>query len=174
LAEQLGETKILLNAKIIAFKFKPSLADYHEIRDLTGDKWNSTKEILLKYLSKSSFYGGGSDAKVDIFLDEGLIDQAIAVVEGSYCSRELRLRVMQVAAGFNSEWVITKGKALAEDIINRGKSEYYEDAVKWLEQVKRGYHASNQQEEWRSYRQQLIEVNSKKRKLMEIVKRKGI
>jgi uncharacterized Zn finger protein len=174
LAEQLGETKILLNAKIIAFKLKPSLADYHEIRDLTGDKWNSTKEILLKYLSKSSFYGGGSDAKVDIFLDEGLIDQAIAVVEGGYCSRELRLRVMQVAAGFDPQWVITKGKALAEDIINRGKSEYYEDAVKWLEQVKRGYLASSQQEEWRSYRQQLVEVNSKKRKLMEIVKRKGL
>ena len=174
LAEQLGETKILLNAKIIAFKLKPSLADYHEIRDLTGDKWNSTKEILLKYLSKSSFYGGGSDAKVDIFLDEGLIDQAIAVVDSDYCSRQLRLRVMQAAAGFNPQWVITKGKAFAEDIINRGKSEYYDDAVKWLEQVKRGYLASNQQEEWRSYRQQLIEVNSKKRKLMEIVKRKGL
>jgi uncharacterized Zn finger protein len=70
--------------------------------------------------------------------------------------------------------VITKGKAFAEDIINRGKSEYYEDAVKWLEQVKRGYLASNQQEEWSSYRQQLVEVNSKKRKLMEIVKRKGL
>ena len=174
LAEQLGETKILLNAKIIAFKLKPSLTDYHEIRDLTGDKWQSTKEILLKYLSKSSFYGGGSDAKVDIFLDEGLIDQAIAVVEGSYCSRQLRLRVMQVAAGFDPQWVISKGKALAGDIINRGKSEYYEDAVKWLEQVKRAYLASNQQEEWRSYRQQLMEVNSKKRKLMEIVKRKGL
>ena len=173
LAEQLGETKILLNAKIIAFKLKPSLTDYHEIRDLTGDKWNSTKEILLKYLSKLNSYGI-SDAKVDIFLEEELIDQAIAVVDGSYCSRELRLRVMQVAAGFNPEWVITKGKALAEDIINRGKSEYYEDAVKWLEQVKGGYLASNQQEEWRSYRQQLVEVNSKKRKLMEIVKRKGL
>jgi uncharacterized Zn finger protein len=129
---------------------------------------------LLKYLSKSSFYGGGSDAKVDIFLDEGLIDQAIAVVEGSYCSRELRLRVMQVAAEFNPQWVISKGKAFAEDIINRGKSEYYEDAVKWLEQVKRAYLASKQEEEWRSYRQQLVEVNSKKRKLMEIVKRKGL
>ncbi len=174
LAEQLGETKILLNAKIIAFKLKPSLIDYHEIRDLTGDKWNSTKEILLKYLSKSSFYGGGSDAKVDIFLEEELIDQAIAVVDGSYCSRGLRLRVMQVAAGFNPQWVITKGKALAEDIINRGKSEHYDDAVSWLEQVKLAYLASNQQEEWRSYRQQLIEVNSKKRKLMEIVKRKGL
>jgi uncharacterized Zn finger protein len=173
LAEQLGETKILLNAKIIAFKLKPSLADYHEIRDLTGDKWNSTKEILLKYLSKLNLYGI-SDAKVDIFLDEGLIDQAIDVVDSDYCSRQLRLRVMQVAAGFNPQWVITKGKAFAEDIINRGKSEYYEDAVKWLEQVKRGYLASNQQEEWRSYRQQLIEVNSKKRKLMEIVKRKGL
>ena len=81
---------------------------------------------------------------------------------------------MQVAAGFDPQWVISKGKALAGDIINRGKSEYYEDAVKWLEQVKRAYLASNQQEEWRSYRQQLIEVNSKKRKLMEIVKRKGL
>ena len=174
LAEQLGETKILLNAKIIAFKFNPSLADYHEIRDLTGDKWNSTKEILLKYLPRSNSFGGGSEAKVDIFLDEGLIDQAIAVVEGGYCSRELRLRVMQVAAGFDPQWVITKGKALAEDIINRGKSEHYDDAVSWLEQVKRAYLASNQQEEWRSYRQQLVEVNSKKRKLMEIVKRKGL
>jgi uncharacterized Zn finger protein len=174
LAEQLGETKILLNAKIIAFKLKPSLTDYHEIRDLTGDKWNSTKEILLKYLPRSNSFGGGSEAKVDIFLDEGLIDQAIAVVEGGYCSRELRLRVMQVAAGFDPQWVITKGKALAEDIINRGKSEHYDDAVSWLEQVKRAYLASNQQEEWRSYRQQLVEVNSKKRKLMEIVKRKGL
>ena len=173
LAKQLGETKILLNAKIIAFKLKPSLIDYHEIRDLTEDKWNSTKEILLKYLSILDSYGR-YDAKVDIFLEEELIDQAIAVVEGGYCSRELRLRVMQVAAKFNPEWVINKGKALAEDIINRGKSEHYEDAVKWLEEVKRGYLASNQQEEWRSYRQQLIEVNSKKRKLMEIVKRKGL
>jgi uncharacterized Zn finger protein len=43
-----------------------------------------------------------------------------------------------------------------------------------LEQVKRAYLASKQEEEWRSYRQQLVEVNSKKRKLMEIVKRKGI
>ena len=51
---------------------------------------------------------------------------------------------------------------------------YYEDAVKWLEQVKLAYLASNQQEDWRSYRQQLMEVNSKKRKLMEIVKRKGL
>jgi uncharacterized Zn finger protein len=79
-----------------------------------------------------------------------------------------------VAAGFDPQWVITKGKALAEDIINRGKSEHYDDAVSWLEQVKRAYLASNQQEEWRSYRQQLVEVNSKKRKLMEIVKRKGL
>ena len=87
LAEQLGETKILLNAKIIAFKLKPSLTDYHEIRDLTGDKWNSTKEILLKYLSKLNLYGI-SDAKVDIFLEEELIDQAINVVDSDYCSRQ--------------------------------------------------------------------------------------
>jgi uncharacterized Zn finger protein len=75
---------------------------------------------------------------------------------------------------YNPQWVITKAKSLAEDIITRGKSDDYEQAIKWLEQVRNGYQSLKQDKEWLTYRNQLVEVNARKRKLMELVKRKGI
>jgi uncharacterized Zn finger protein len=173
LAERLGATGILLNAKIIAFKLKPSLADYHQIRDLTKNKWNLTKGILLKYLAQLDSFPA-SEAKVDIFLEEGLFDEAIAIANTSYCQSYVRLRVMQAVIKSNPEWVISKSKALAEDIITRGKSDDYEQAIAWLEQVRNGYQVLKKEKEWLSYRNQLVEVNARKRKLMELVKRKGL
>jgi uncharacterized Zn finger protein len=173
LAERLGESETLLNAKIIAFKLTPSLADYHQIRDLTKNKWNSTKDVLLKYLLQLDSFAT-AEAKVDIFLEEELFDQAIAIANTSYCRTHDRLRVMQAVISYNPQWVITKAKSLAEDIITRGKSDDYEQAIKWLEQVRNGYQSLKQDKEWLTYRNQLVEVNARKRKLMELVKRKGI
>ncbi len=173
LAESLGESEILLNAKIIAFKLKPALADYHQIRDLTEDKWNLTKDILLKYLLQIDSFAA-SEAKVDIFLEEELFDEAIAIANTSYCQSHTRLRVMQAVIKNNPQWVITRAKALAEDIITRGKSDDYEQAIAWLEQVRNGYQILKQEKEWMIYRNQLVEVNARKRKLMELVKRKGL
>lgn len=173
LAERLGESGTLLNAKIIAFKLTPSLADYHQIRDLTKNKWNSTKDVLLKYLLQLDSFAT-AEAKVDIFLEEELFDQAIAIANTSYCRTHDRLRVMQAVISYNPQWVITKAKSLAEDIITRGKSDDYEQAIKWLEQVRNGYQSLKQDKEWLTYRNQLVEVNARKRKLMELVKRKGI
>ena len=173
LAERLGETGILLNTKIIAFKLRPSLADYHQIRDLTKDKWHSTKDILLTYLAKLDSFAV-SEAKVDIFLEEGLLEEAIAIANTSYCQIHVRLRVMQTVIKNNPQWVITKAKALAEEIITIGKSDSYDNAISWLEQVRSGYQILKKEKEWLSYRNQLVEVNARKRKLMELVKRKGL
>lgn len=173
LAERLGESGTLLNAKIIAFKLTPSLADYHQIRDLTKNKWNSTKDNLLKYLLQLDSFAT-SEAKVAIFLEEELFDQAIAIANTSYCKTYDRLRVMQAVIRSNPQWVITKAKALVEDIITRGKSDDYEQAIAWLEQVRNGYQFLKQEKEWLSYRNHLVEVNARKRKLMELVKRKGL
>jgi uncharacterized Zn finger protein len=172
LAEQLGEEKILLNAKIISFKLQPSLVDYHQIRDLTKDKWNSVKQTLLEYLSTMSDYVLSD--RVDIFLEEEMFDQAIAIANTSYCQSSVRLRVMQAVIKINPQWVITKAKALAEDIITRGKSDAYEEAVSWLGQARNGYLELKQEKDWLSYRHQLVEANARKRKLMELVKLKGI
>jgi uncharacterized Zn finger protein len=173
LAERLEETGIFLNAKIIVFKLKPSIADYHKIRDLTKDKWTSVKAILLKYLAAIDFYGT-SEAKIDIFLEEELFEQAIAIADASYCHTHLRLRVMKAVINIQPQWVISKAKVLAEDIIVRGKSESYDEAIAWIEQVRNGYLALKQGKEWLSYRNELVEVNARKRKLMELFKRKGL
>lgn len=173
LAKRLGESGILLNAKIIAFKLAPSLADYHQIRDLTKYKWNSTKDILLKYLLQLDSFAA-SEAKINIFLEEELFDEAIAIANTSYCKTYDRLRVMQAVISSNPQWVITKAKALSEDIITRGKSDDYEQAIAWLEQVRNGYRILRQEKEWLNYRNQLVEVNARKRKLMELVKRKAL
>jgi uncharacterized Zn finger protein len=171
LAELLGETGILLNAKIIAFKLTPSLADYHQIRDLTRDKWNLTKDILLKYLLQLYSFAA-SEAKVNIFLEEELFDESIEIANTSYCKTYDRLRVMQVVISSNPQWVITKAKTLSKDIITLGKSDDYEQEIAWLEQVRNGYRILKQEKEWLNYRNQLVEVNARKRKLMELLKRK--
>ncbi|MEA5480546.1 SWIM zinc finger family protein [Pseudanabaena galeata UHCC 0370] len=173
LAERLGESGTLLNAKIIAFKLTPSLADYHQIRDLTKNKWNSTKDNLLKYLLQLDSFAT-CEAKVAIFLEEELFDHAIEIANTSYCRTYDRLRVMKAVISANPQWVITKAKSLAEDIITRGKSDDYEQAIEWLEQVRNGYRGLKQEKEWLTYRNQLVEVNMRKRKLMELAKRKGI
>jgi len=115
-----------------------------------------------------------SEAKVNIFLEEELFDEAIAIANNSYCQMYVRLRVMQAVINSKPQWVITKAKSLAEEIIMLGKSDSYEQAITWLEQVRNGYRILKQEKEWLSYRNQLVEVNARKRKLMELVKRKGL
>jgi uncharacterized Zn finger protein len=113
-----------------------------------------------------------SEAKVDIFLEEELFDESIEIANTSYCKTYDRLRVMQIVISSNPQWVITKAKALSEDIITLGKSDDYEQEIAWLEQVRNGYRILKQEKEWLNYRNQLVEMNARKRKLMELVKRK--
>jgi len=173
LAERLGEQDILLEARMIAFKIKPSVADYHQIRDLTKDDWLLIKQDLLRHLTHISEYTP-SEARVDIFLEEGMLNEAIASVDRSYCPLYTRVRVMAAVIDFKPEWVINKSKVLAEEIIDRGNSKAYEDAIAWLEQMRNGYLAMKNEKDWLSYRSQLVTTHGKKRKLMELLNRKGL
>lgn len=173
LAERLGEQDILLEARMVAFKIKPSVAHYHQIRDLTEDDWLLIKQDLLRHLTNISEYSP-SEARIDIFLEEGMLDEAIASVDRSYCPLRTRVRVMAAVLDFKPDWVINKSKVLAEEIIDRGNSKAYEDAIAWLEQMRNGYLAMKKQKDWLSYRSQLITTHGKKRKLMELLTRKGL
>jgi uncharacterized Zn finger protein len=173
LAERFGEQEILLEAKLISFKAIPSLADYHIIRDLTKAQWKSVKPDLIKHLSTISEYAP-SDAKVDIFLEEEMFDEAIAIANNNHCSNYIRLRVMKAVVKINPKWVVAKSQALAEEIIDRGNAKAYEDAIAWLEQMRNGYLAMKNEKDWLSYRSQLVTTHGKKRKLMELLNRKGL
>jgi uncharacterized Zn finger protein len=170
LAEPLG-TRIALTARIIAFKVSPSMKGYRQSQSLSGDAWQSLKPDLLEYLRVQ---GGGinPEAKVQIFLHEGLVDDAISIVDYRYTRDNLIQLVMDAAMSHRPDWVIDKALPPAEDIMNRGKAESYQEAVNWLAKARTAYIQSGRQSDWQAYRKQLVDTHGRKRKLMGLINEK--
>ncbi|MBD2449191.1 SWIM zinc finger domain-containing protein [Nostoc sp. FACHB-152] len=166
LAQKLGNKTTALQAKKIAFQAHPSLEDYQNIQDLAGEEWETVKADLLKILRVYSSWET-SPVKVDIFLQEGLIDDAIAIAnELSEYQSDIIHRVMNSAIPYRPEWVISHASRRAESIMNAGKAEYYDAAVEWLKKARAAYLASNRQADWSKYRAKLMATHARKRKLM--------
>ncbi|OUC12246.1 MAG: hypothetical protein B0A82_23290 [Alkalinema sp. CACIAM 70d] len=172
LAEGLGNTAKALELRVIAFKAKPELADYQALQTLAGKQWKSLQPELLDHLRQLDHWVG-AQARVGIFLQEGLVEDAIAVVD-HYYDRELMLQVMQAATASHSDWVIQLGKKYAEEIMDRGKADRYDRAAQFLQQVQTAYLQSDRQKEWTKYRDQLVTQHGRKRKLMGCMQAVGL
>ena len=158
LALELAERALAITAGILAFKTKPSFWDYQRVGELAGEEWSQLKPDLLHILRSDNLWGSIA-AKVDIFLHEGAIDDAIAAVKtDNYYSTTLIQRVMDAAIPTHPNWVIDRAVPPAESIMNRGKSEHYHAAVEWLKKVRSAYLAQNKGAEWSAYRSQLVEL----------------
>ncbi|MEH2303894.1 SWIM zinc finger family protein [Nostoc sp.] len=166
LAVELGNSEAALLAIKAAFQVKPSFVDYEKMAELAGENWETVKTDLLRIIRTYSAWGTES-AKVDIFLHEGLIDDAIAIASelSSYYS-ELIHRVMNAAIHHNPTWVIANARRRAEKIMDGGKAEYYYYAVEWLKKVRAAYLESGKKADWLSYRENLMQTHARKRKLM--------
>lgn len=125
LAEGMGQQEAALQARVTAFKTRPSLPDYLKAQELAGDRWKSLRQELLTKLRGASD-NLHAEAKVAIFLQEGLIDAAITTVEqlSSYQSDVIH-PVMDAAVAHRPEWVIENARRRAESIMNDGKAQYY-------------------------------------------------
>lgn len=174
LALELGDQQAALSATKLAFQALPSFADYQKIKHLARENWESVQTDLLKVL-RSNVGWGTQEAKVDIFLHEGLIDDAIAIVTelSSYYSTVI-YRVMDAAIPDHSDWVIANARRRAESIMDAGKAEYYHHAVDWLKKVRAAYLKSERKAEWSQYRASLTQTHARKRKLMELFKQRGM
>lgn len=169
-AEGMGDGSTALNASIVAFEDKPSFRDYQKVENLAGEAWLQIKPDLLEILQESRGWYV-ERAKVDIFLHEDLIDEAIATIRtDSYYASELLERVMEAAIPHRPDWVITKGRQLAEEIMNQGKADPYSNAVQWLKKVKAAYLQLGKRAEWSAYRTELENMHGRKRKLMQFFK----
>jgi uncharacterized Zn finger protein len=168
LAQGLENTATALTARIMAFKLCPSMRGYQQTKTLAGDAWQILQPDLLQHLRTMDNWSY-AEAKVQIFLDKGLVDDAIATVTDSYTRANLIQVVMDAAIAHKPEWVIAKAIASAEDIMNRGKAESYQDAVNWLAKARSAYQQSGRQNEWQVYRDQLVAVHGRKRKLMGLI-----
>lgn len=170
LAQGLGDTSTALRASIIAFNTDPSFSGYNKVQELAGETWLTVKLDLLQVLRNLPRWHA-EEEKVNIFLHEGLIDDAIAAVKSNtYYASEIVYRVMDAAIPSHPDWVIEQAKLRAELIIDQKKADRYDSAIKWLERVKAGYLQLGQESEWSAYRSQLEAVHRPKRKLMELFK----
>lgn len=166
LAEGMGNTSAALEARIMAFKAKPSLQNYQKIEVLAETGWPAVRETLLQHLRTAPPWGL-EQARVDVFLQEGLLEDAIAVASGlSSYHRPTILRVMDRVVATHSQWVIDNARPPAESIMDEGKAKYYYNAVEWLKRVKAAYHAMDQGADWSGYHQTLLNQHGRKRKLM--------
>ncbi len=165
LAEGMDNPRAALEARVLAFKAKPSFQDYQKIETLAETDWPAVQEPLLQHLRTGQTWGR-EQAQIDVFLQEGLLEDAIAVASnlGSYHS-QLILRVMDTVVATHSQWVIDNARPRAESIMDNGKAKYYDDAVAWLKRVKAAHHALGQEADWSHYYQTLLTQHSRKRKL---------
>ncbi|MBE9170017.1 SWIM zinc finger domain-containing protein [Pleurocapsales cyanobacterium LEGE 06147] len=176
LAEELEEAETALAAKIKAFQAQPSFTDYRKIQTLAGEDWEILKEDLLDYLRSYSDWGLGIEsAKVNIFLQEGLIDDAITVVSdlSSYQSNLIH-QVMEAAISKHPDWVIENAQRRAESIMDAKKAEHYYHAAEWLRKARAAYYQAGKQAEWSAYRSQLRQTHARKYKLMGLLKQRDL
>jgi uncharacterized Zn finger protein len=168
LAQGLGDIPTALTARITAFKLHPSMRGYQQVQTLAGEAWQALQPDLLQHLRTMDNWSH-AEAKVQIFLHEGAIDDAIATVDDRYARANLIQLVMDAAMSDRSAWVIATAIRPAEEIMNRGKAESYQEAVNWLTRARTAYLRSGREDEWLQYRTQLIATHSRKRKLMSLI-----
>ncbi len=174
LAQGLGQPDLALRAGTIAFSNRPNFADYCRVEALAGSDWTTHKPELLARLRASQSWDT-TQAKVDIFLHEGLIEDAISVVsdQSSYQSVLIQ-RVMDAAMASHSSWVIENARRRAESIMDAKKAEHYGHAIEWLKKARAAYLHLENRAEWVTYRTQLVQTHARKHKLMGLLKHRDL
>ncbi|MDZ8054006.1 MAG: SWIM zinc finger family protein [Aulosira sp. ZfuVER01] len=174
LAQKLGNQEAALSALMAAFQVHASFVDYQKIAELAGESWANIQPNLVQ-IARTSGGWGNESAKVDIFLHEGLIDDAIKIVhELNYYHDDLVQQVMDAAISHNPSWVIANASRRAESIMNAAKAESYDLAVQWLKNARAAYLESGRKADWDSYKAKLMQEHGRKRKLMGLFKEKGM
>ncbi|WP_008311925.1 SWIM zinc finger domain-containing protein [Leptolyngbya sp. PCC 6406] len=170
LAMDLGDRETAITAQIGAFKDEPSLRGYEQIQSIAPQTWSHHRAELLDYLRQTEQWNA-QGAKVNIFLHEGLLEDAIAVVsERFFYNDHLILQVMDAVMATHSDWVVATACSKAEGIMNGGKAKYYGQAVTWLKRAKAAYVARDRAADWQAYYQRLKTIHGRKYKLMDLMR----
>lgn len=166
-AEAMGQHNLALRAAEQAFFAHISLENYRHVARLAGDLWDTRKTALLEYTRTTQSYE--TQGKIDVFLHEGLIDDAIAAL-GSYASHTIVAQVVDVAIKERPEWAIQASKKQAETIMDGGKAQYYDAAANWLSKAHQAYQTLDRNDEWQAYVNGLLQLHGRKYKLVPLLK----
>ncbi|HYB01400.1 MAG TPA: hypothetical protein VED37_14370 [Ktedonobacteraceae bacterium] len=168
----MGEKARALPAAEVAYHDEISLENYQWVAEIAGERWPERRTELLDYTrSKITSYPKGH---IDVFLHEGLIDDAIAALD-PYASHTLVEQVVDAALQAQSqlEWVIQACRKQAEYIMDRGKAELYYSAANWLAKARKAYYMQGREKEWQTYLDELLSQHGRKYKLVPMLKALG-
>ena len=167
LAAGLGDLTRALDAVVIAFRETPTLAGYQKVQGLAGLGWPALQTELLTFLrqARDYFY---TDARVDIFLHEGLLDDAIAVVDKTAGYAAIG-RVMDAALEKRPDWVSSAARKQADRIMDAGKANQYDYAIGWLTRARAAYRAAGRERDWQTYLARIRDQHGRKYKLMGLI-----
>jgi uncharacterized Zn finger protein len=159
LAARLGEPERALQAALTVMRERPTLADYQAVSPLAGERWPEVREALLADLRRRQ--SNYPDEEINILLHEGLIEDAMAFVDASP-RHELVERVVEAALPTHPDWVFQACAHQFDRIADAGKSQYYAEAVQWLEKARAALLSAGREVEWRAYLADVIERHSRK------------
>ena len=159
LASGMDRPEVALKAARTAFARSLSLEDYQAVKAIAGAEWSRLREELLKLLAQVSYASGS----IDIYLSEGMVEEAIETIDqNSYVGYDALERVVDAACRSHPDWVIGQCKKQAESIMDRGKSNHYHHAARWLAKARQAYLAADRATEWGKYLEGLIGRHARK------------
>ena len=170
LASGLGDEATALRTALIAFKEYPTLAAYLKVKERAGATWPTLRTETLETVR--GLASAGSEAKIEIFLHEGLLDDAIAAV-GDYTPYGILERLADAAVEHRPDWVIQLARGQADRIMDAGKADRYDYAVNWLGRARAAYRAAGREAEWRACLTAIRTRHGRKYKLMALLDRFG-
>lgn len=163
-AASAGETDLALKAAVTAFETSPSLQSYQAAEEVAGDDWERVRSELLDWLRAQDPSHRTASRTVEVFIHEGLYDEAIEVADSSGRASVVE-PVVEAVLEERPQWAISACKAQAEPIIEQGKHDSYRTAVRWLERAGKAARAADELDEWRAYVEDLKDDHYRKYKL---------
>lgn len=166
-AERHGQRERALKAARLAFEIAPDLNAYRRVEALAGDAWPTLRADLLDHLRRQPLQRPTDT--IEVYLSEGLVEDAIAIARQGYISHDTLRRVVDAAVEQQPEWAIVTARRQAEEIMDAGRSTYYSYAADWLRRVRDAMHQAGQDAEWRAYKAGLVEQHARKYKLRPMI-----
>ena len=163
-AATVGETDLALRAAVTAFEASPSLQSYQAVEEIADDDWERVRSELLEFLRSQDPSYRTASRIVEVFIHEGLYDEAIEVADRSGRAGVVEL-VVEAVLKERPQWAISACKDQAEPIIEQGQHDSYRSAVRWLERAGKAAREAGEFNEWQGYIEDLRDEHYRKYKL---------
>jgi uncharacterized Zn finger protein len=152
---------LALKAAAAAFRGSLTLEDFNAVKSWAGSGWIDMREGTLAILRDAE----DAPDRTEIFLSEGLVDEAVRSVEDDDVDDETLMRLADAAHASHSEWVIKLAMTHAMEIIEGNRAGDYELAARWLEKSALAHEAAGREDAWMACLDDLIERHRRKHKL---------